>query len=72
MPREMKIPPRAVPENDNGYFEILTKVIFRRAFAGRLSRTSGPASKRRSPASTSMKSPASIRRGLKPWLPTRG
>lgn len=32
MPNEMKAPPRAVPDDDNGYFEILTKSVFQSGF----------------------------------------
>jgi DNA-3-methyladenine glycosylase I len=32
MPSEMKAPPRAVPRDDNGYFEILTMSVFQSGF----------------------------------------
>lgn len=33
MPREIEIPPRRRPENDNGYLEELTKAIFQAGFS---------------------------------------
>jgi DNA-3-methyladenine glycosylase I len=33
MPREIKIPPRQRPADDNGYFEELTKAIFKAGFS---------------------------------------
>jgi len=32
MPSEMKPPPRVVPDDDNGYFEVLTKAVFQSGF----------------------------------------
>lgn len=32
MPQQAEIPPRAVPDSDNAYFEVLTKVIFQTGF----------------------------------------
>ena len=32
MPDEMKAPPREVPSDDSGYFEILTKAVFQSGF----------------------------------------
>ena len=33
MPREIKIPPRQRPADDNGYFEQLTKAVFKAGFS---------------------------------------
>ncbi len=42
MPHQLEIPPRVKPRNDNGYFEELTKAVFRAGFSWQVVREKWP------------------------------
>ncbi|MBI4282996.1 MAG: DNA-3-methyladenine glycosylase I [Chloroflexi bacterium] len=42
MPHQIEIPPRIKPQNDNGYFEEMTKAVFRAGFSWQVVREKWP------------------------------